>query len=70
MPFTWSPGACIHVLNINVVMAIGKGEWSGCRWVKGTKVGTERDFAWGDGHTVQHADGVLLSCMLETCTVL
>ena len=33
-------------------------------------MGTERDFAWGDGHTMQGADDVLLSCALETCLVL
>ena len=30
----------------------------------------ERDFAWGNGHTMQCADDILLSCPLETCMVL
>ena len=33
------------------------------------EMGTERDFAWGDGHTVLCTDDVLLSCTLETCMV-
>ena len=28
-------------------------------------MGTERDFAWGDGHTMHCADDVLLSYTLE-----
>lgn len=32
------------------------------------KMGTERDFAWVDGHTLQCADDVLLNCTFETCT--
>ena len=31
---------------------------------------TERDFAWGNGHTIKCADDVLLSYILETCIVL
>ena len=30
-------------------------------------MGTERDFAWGDGHMKQCADDVSLGCTLETC---
>ena len=33
-------------------------------------MGMEQDFAWGDGHTMQYADNVLLSCVLETCMAL
>ena len=29
----------------------------------------ERAFAWGDGHTMQCADDILLSCTPATCTV-
>ena len=39
----------------------GKGGW---------KMGTKRDFAWGDVCTRQCADEVLLSCALEACMVL
>ena len=31
------------------------------------EMGMERDFAWGNGCTMQWADDVLLSCTLETC---
>ena len=31
--------------------------------------GDERDFAWGDGCTMQCADDTLLSCTLESCMV-
>ena len=36
---------------------------------KGRQMGTKRDFAWGDGSTMQCVDGVLLSSLLETCMV-
>ena len=32
--------------------------------------GAGRDFAGGNGYTMQYADGVLLSCILATCMVL
>ena len=38
------------------------------QWAKGAEMGAERDLAWGDGHTLQNADDVLLSCTLETYT--
>ena len=34
------------------------------------EVGLERDFAWGDGRTMQCAGDVLLSCTLDTCMIL
>ena len=33
------------------------------------ELGIERDFPWGDGHTMPCVDA-LLSCTLETCMVL
>ena len=36
----------------------------------GMGMGMERDFAWGDGRTVQCTDDVLWSCTLEACMVL
>lgn len=33
-------------------------------------MGTERDLAWGNGHTMQGADDIFLRCALETCVVL
>ena len=33
-------------------------------------MGMKRDFTLGDGHTMQYADDVLLSCTLETCMIL
>ena len=33
-------------------------------------MGTERDFAWGNGCMTQREDDVLLSGTLETCMVL
>ena len=33
-------------------------------------MGLERDFAWGNGCTMQRADEVPLSCTLEACMVL
>ena len=44
-------------------MGIGRGGQRGDK-------GMERDFVWGDGNLLQCADGVLLSCILETCMVL
>ena len=44
----------------------------GVKWrqPKGEEWGQKRDFAQGDGHTMQCADDVLLSCTLKTCMVL
>ena len=36
----------------------------------GIKMGMEGNFTLGDWCTMQCADGMLLSCTLETCTVL
>ena len=36
----------------------------------GGQMRTDRHFACGDGHTMQCADDVLLSCTFETCMVL
>ena len=44
-------------------MGVGRGGQRGDK-------GMERDFVWGDGNLLQCADGVLLSCILETCMVL
>ena len=33
-------------------------------------MGMERDFAVGNGHLTQCADGMLLSCTIETCIIL
>ena len=43
--------------------------WGGVGW-GAWEIGTEKDFAWGDGCTIQCTDDVLLSCTLETCMVL
>ena len=45
-----------------------RGEGWG-RWVKGRKWGW-KETAWSNGHTMQCADDILLSCTLETCMVL
>ena len=37
---------------------------------KGGEIGTERDFGWDNGHTMQCAEAVLLNFRLETCMVL
>ena len=64
---------CIYTCHIDtynsVVTARGKGGWGGGGG--GRRVGKWgwRDFAWGDGPTMQHED-VSLSCTMETCVVL
>ena len=51
------------------VRQIEKGVGLGGGGQKG-ETETERHFVWGEGCTIQCADGVVLSCTLETCTVL
>ena len=43
------------------------GKW---RWAKGRIMAMERNFALGNGHMLQYADDVQMSCTLETCMVL
>ena len=76
---------CIYIMYIHIYVYIlfkhrklygdsqrpeGKGVGGRWRWAKWGKMGTERNFAWGSGHTVQCADAVLLSCTLDTCMIL
>ena len=42
----------------------GWGRW---RWANVEEMGTERDFAFGNEHTMQCTDDVLLIRILETC---
>lgn len=37
---------------------------------KGGRGRGRKQTAWDDGHVMQGADGALLSCPFETCTVL
>ena len=54
-----------------VVTVRGKMDWGGRqRRAKYGGMGTERDFVWGNGHMMQCADDVLLSCTLKTCLIL
>ena len=61
----------IHNTDNSVVMARGKGGWElGEDGQMGGGMGTEGDFAWGNGCTMQYTDDVLFSRTLETCRVL
>ena len=53
---------------IDVVGSVGLGgNW---RWAKRGEMGMERDFARGNGCTMQCADDILLSHTLESCMFL
>ena len=51
------------------MIARGEREW-GQVGKGGGSIGMKRDFALGDGYTMQYTDDVLLSCTLETYMVL
>ena len=59
-----------YIIYIYIKRDSQRGKGVGAGGQRGGSIGMKRDFALGDGYTMQYTHDVLLSCTLETYMVL